>query len=293
MFFTGRLLTLYLFYGLIGYQKQEEIDMARKIISVARGARVELAPIRPSAAIRAAYQKRLEAAVGEMDRSINYWITARYRAELPRIAMDAIPARELRAALRKLGRRWRAKFDTLSVDLADYFARASSQRIDGELARMLKRAGFTVQFRMSAQQRDAYAAVVEQNVALIRSVAVRHLEAVEGVVMRSVAAGHDRGMLSKALQENYGVTKRRAALIARTQVSMANATLVKSRQQELGVTKAKWLHSAGGRVPRPEHVAFSGKLYDVSKGAFLEGKWTYPGLEIGCRCVSISIIEGV
>ena len=258
--------------------------MPRKII--------ELAPIRPSAAIRAAYHKRLEAAVGDMDRSVTYWITARYRAELPRIAMDAIPARELRAALRKLGRQWRAKFDTLSVELADYFTRTTAQRVDGELARMLKRAGFTVSFRMTAKQRDVYAAVVEQNVALIKSVAVRHLEAVEGVVMRAVAAGHDRGMLSKALQENYGVTKRRAALIARTQVSMANATLVKSRQQELGVTKAKWLHSAGGRTPRPEHVAFSGKLYDVAKGAFLEGKWTYPGMEINCRCVSISVIEG-
>lgn len=253
---------------------------------------VELAPIRPSAAIRAAYLKRLEGAVAEMDRSINYWIEARYRAELPRIAMDAIPARELRAALRKLGRRWRAKFDTLSVDLADYFARSTAQRIDGELGRMLKKAGFTVKFRMSVGQRDAYAAVVEQNVTLIKSVAAKHLEAVEGVVMRAVAAGHDRGALSKALEENYGVTKRRAALIAKTQVSMANATLVKTRQKELGVTKARWLHSAGGKTPRPEHVAFSGKLYDVDKGAFLEGKWTYPGMEIHCRCVSISIIEG-
>jgi SPP1 gp7 family putative phage head morphogenesis protein len=253
---------------------------------------VELAPIRASAAIRSAYQKRLEAAVAEMDRSVNYWIEARYRRELPRIAMDATPARELRAALRKLGRRWLGKFDTLSVELADYFARTTAQRVDGELARMLKRAGFTVRFRMSARQRDAYAAVVEQNVGLIKSVAARHLENVEGIVMRSVAAGHDRGTLAKALTENYGVTKRRAALIARTQVSMANATLVKARQQELGVTKAKWLHSAGGRVPRPEHVAFSGKLYDVDKGAFLEGKWTYPGMEINCRCVSIAVIEG-
>jgi uncharacterized protein with gpF-like domain len=64
------------------------------------------------------------------------------------------------------------------------------------------------------------------------------------------------------------------------------------RQKELGITKAIWVHSGGGKHPRPEHVAFSGKEYDVEKGAYLEGKWTWPGFEINCRCTSRSVIPG-
>ena len=253
---------------------------------------IELRAVRPSAAVRAKYQAKLERAVSDMHRSLIYWLRAEYRKQAPRIALDATPARELRAAMRKLGRRWLAKFDALAPKLADYFAKAAGDRVDDELRRMLRDAGFTVRFKMTAAQRNAYEAVVEENVSLIKSVAQQHLKNVEGAVMRSVSTGRDLGTLARELEENYGVTKRRAAMIARTQNNMATATLTRTRQKEMGVTKAKWLHSAGGKTPRPEHVAFSGKTYDVDKGAFLEGKWTWPGVEINCRCVSVPIIPG-
>lgn len=259
---------------------------------------IELRAVRPSAAVGAKYQTQLERVVSEMHRSLIFWLRAEYRKQAPRLAqdtvlaLDATPARELRAAMRKLGRRWMAKFDGLAPKLADYFAKAASDRVDADLAAMLRDAGFTVKFKMTAAQRNAYEAVVEENVSLIKSVAEQHLKNVEGAVMRSVSTGRDLGTLARELEENYSVTKRRAAMIARTQNNMATATLTRTRQKEMGVTKAKWLHSAGGKTPRPEHVAFSGKTYDVDKGAFLEGKWTWPGVEINCRCVSVPIIPG-
>ncbi len=94
------------------------------------------------------------------------------------------------------------------------------------------------------------------------------------------------------MEETYGVTKRRAAFIARDQNNKATAVFERTRHVEIGVTEAIWLHSAGGKVPRPEHVAFSGKKYDIRKGAYLEGKWTWPGVEINCRCVSKPVIPG-
>lgn len=253
---------------------------------------IELRAVRPSAAVRAAYQARLDREIAEMHRSIVYWVSARYRANTPEIALDASPARELRAAMRKLGRRWLSKFDDLAPKLAQYFATAAGERVDGELSKMLRDAGFTVKFKMTKAQNDAYQAVIGENVGLIKSVAQKHLTDVEGAVMRSVQEGRDLATLTKTLQENYGVTRRRAETIARSQNNMATATLTRTRQKELGIRKAKWLHSAGGRKPRPEHVAFSGKLYEIDKGAFLEGKWTWPGREINCRCVSVPIVPG-
>lgn len=250
-----------------------------------------LRAVRPSAALRARYEAALERAVGDMHRSLLYWLRARYRATGAPMALDASPAMEMRRAMRKLARRWQANFDALAPKLAEWFATAANERADGELGRMLRDHGFTVRFRMSRGQNEAYQGVIGENIALIKSIASQHLAAVEGVVMRSVQRGRDLGTLTRELEESYGVTSRRAAFIARSQNNMATATLTAARQVELGV-EARWLHSAGGRQPRPEHVAFSGKTYDPKRGAFLEGKWTWPGMEPNCRCVSVPVIPG-
>lgn len=253
---------------------------------------IELKPVRSSAAIRSAYQRKLEALVDEMHRSLGYWLAVRYRQQSPRMALDASPARELRAAMRKLARRWQARFDELAPKLAAYFAQSANERVDDELRRMLRDAGVTIRFKMTKAQAEAMQATIGENVSLIKSIAQQHLSNVEGAVMRSVQGGRDLASLTKELEERHGVTRRRAAFIAKSQNNIATATLVRARQQELGVKKARWKHSAGGKHPRPEHVAFSGKTYDVDKGAFLEGKWTWPGREINCRCVSVPIIPG-
>ncbi len=253
-----------------------------------------LAAVRPSAAITAAYRNRMDAELQAMEKSLNRYLVAAYRENTPEImAMDASPARELRAFMRKFARRWQARFDALAPKLADYFAQAVNDRVDGELMRMLRAHGFTVKMQMTRAQNDVLQATIGENVDLIKSIASQHLTQVQGIVMRSVQSGRDLGTLTKALTDQYGVARRRAETIARSQNNMATATLTRVRQTSLGITKAKWLHSAGGRVPRPEHVAFSGKTYDVAKGAFLEGKWTWPGREINCRCVSIPIIPGL
>ncbi len=251
-----------------------------------------LRAVRPSAAVRARYERKLDSEIVEMHRSLTFWLIQTYRANRPEIAQDASPASELRKALRKLARRWQSNFDRLGERLGEYFATAANDRVDGELKRMLRDAGFTVKFRMTRAQNDVLQATITEQVSLIKSIASRHLTNVEGIVMRSVQAGRDLGTLTKALEENYGVTRRRAANIARSQNNIATATLTRARQEELGITKARWLHSAGGKTPRPEHVAFSGKTYDVRKGAFLEGRWTWPGREINCRCVSVPVIPG-
>jgi hypothetical protein len=36
----------------------------------------------------------------------------------------------------------------------------------------------------------------------------------------------------------------------------------------------------------------NGKLFEISTGMFLNGKWTWPGVEPGCRCISKSVIPG-
>lgn len=256
------------------------------------GAPKTIPPVRPNAGIRAAYRQKLDALIDEMSASVEYWVKAGYRSNPPEMAQDASPARELQAIVSKLGKRWQKRFNTAADELATYFATKAIDRSDAALRAILKKSGLSVEFTMTRAANDAYQAVVNENVSLIKSIPSQYFTQIEGSVMRAVQKGGDIGGLVKDLQDQYGVTKRRASLIARDQNAKAVATITRVRQTELGITKAIWLHSAGGKTPRPSHVAYSGKEYDIAKGAFIDGEWILPGEKINCRCCSRSIIVG-
>jgi SPP1 gp7 family putative phage head morphogenesis protein len=221
-------------------------------------------------------------------------IIAAYRARPPELAADASPANTLRAHIAQLGRRWLSRFDIAAPKLAKWFATAAADRSDKTLRRILRDAGISVKFQMSRAANDAIQATIGEQVGLIKSIAQQHLTQVEGMVMRSVQTGRDIGGLTKDLQETFGVSFRRAAFIAKDQNNKATATIQRVRQQGLGITQAVWLHSGGGNEPRPEHVKWSGKTYDVAKGMWsaVDQEWVWPGTAINCRCVTKSIVPG-
>jgi uncharacterized protein with gpF-like domain len=252
-------------------------------------------PVHPNAGLAAAYQRKLDRLVADMHASVEYWTLAKYKANTPEVlAQDASPAATLRTLMRRLARRWQRNFDKLAQEMAEHFAKDVQDRTDGALKAAMHKAGWTVQFKPTRAQNDVFQAVVAENVGLIKTIPQQHLAAVEGDVMRSVAAGRDLAQLSDALQARYGVTKRRAAFIARDQNNKATAVFTRVRQQELGITKAIWVHSHGGKEPRPSHLANDGQEYDVTTGWWDpdEKKHIRPGELINCRCVSKSVIPG-
>lgn len=257
------------------------------------GKDIFLSPTRANAGIQTAYRKRLDTLIKEMHASITYWLESAYRANTP-VAADESPAMALRKTMHKLSSRWMTNFDEGAGNLAKWFAQKNKDYSDIALQGHLKSAGFTVQFKMTGAMNDAYQAVIGENVGLIRSIAERHLTNVETMVMQSVQQGRNLGELSAQLEKQFGVTKRRAALIARDQSNKATATMQAVRQRELGIRQAQWMHSGAGKEPRPSHVkAGRDKLiFDLDKGAYLDGEWVLPGQAINCRCVSRPIIPG-
>jgi uncharacterized protein with gpF-like domain len=259
---------------------------------------ITLAAIHPNAGLAALYRRKLERLIDAMHKSLVHRLLAAYRANPPILAQDDdSPAMGLRFDMRKLGDRWLSRFDEAAPEIAKWFATAAKDRADWALASTLRKAGFTVEFKLTAAANDAYRAVIGQNVSLIRNIAEQHIAGIEGAVMRSVAAGRDIGALAKELETAYGVTKRRAALVATHQNNLATSVITRVRQQELGITTCRWLHSGGGRHPRPSHVKASldRTTYAVAKGWYDPdaGAWIRPGELIGCRCVSISIVPGL
>lgn len=265
-----------------------------KIVAPTRRRQV-LAPTRPNLGIQLEYQRRLDTMIAEMQRSIIYWLRAQYRENPPELAQDTSSAADLFAAMRRLGGRWQAKFDEMAPKLGKWFATSASARTDATMQAIFKRAGWTVKFQPTRTWNDVQQATIKANVDLIKSIPSECLTQVQGITMRAVQEGRDLGYMTKALQDQFGVTFRRAAFIARDQNEKATSAVVRVRQTELGIVEAVWQHSSAGREPRPTHVANSGKTYEIAKGWFDPAvkKFIWPGTEPNCRCSSRPVIPGL
>lgn len=266
--------------------------MARRSLRAPDSRPRVLAAVHASAGVRAAYQRTLDAMLAKMQQSLVYWVKAALRANPTPLAQDDNPAARIAVDLGGLSRRWQKAFNQRSRKTADDFTSGARRHTDEAFRQSLKREGFTVAFQMTPAMRTAYQAVLAENVGLIKSIAAEHLQQVQGIVLRGVSAGHDLEQVTTALQHQFGVTKRRAALIARDQSAKATAVMHRARMAELDIKEAIWLHSAGGKEPRPSHVKASGQKYDIAKGMLLDGEWLMPGQAINCRCVSRAIVEG-
>lgn len=254
-----------------------------------------LAPVRPNLGLEAAYRRKLDALVQEMVRSVRWFVRAAYRANPPEMAQDELPADALRRAVKKLSARWERNFDAASLELAAWFARSAAARSDRALQVILRKAGFSVKFQLTPEVLDILKATIAENVSLIKSIPSQFFTQIEGSVMRSVTAGRDLSSLTKELEAHYGVTRRRAAFISLDQNNKATAAIQRTRQMSLGITDAIWLHSHGGKEPRRRHLAYSGKKYEVAKGAPVgdkNGNYVHPGEEVNCRCVAKPIVPG-
>jgi hypothetical protein len=243
-----------------------------------------LKPVLPDAGLEAEYREELREWIELMQKSVIYWLQASYKKNEPEIAMDAVPAQELRKAIRRLARRWKKNFDEAAPLLAKWFATKAYKRSSSRLQKILRDAGFSVKFKMTKAQRDIFHATVAQNVSLIKSIPAQYFTQIEGMVMRSVQVGGDLETLTKQLHKTYNVTRKRAVLIARDQNLKATGALNRARQLELGIKEAIWMHSHAGKQPRPTHVAMSGKKFDVVKGMWdsHEKKMVHPGELINC-----------
>jgi SPP1 gp7 family putative phage head morphogenesis protein len=257
---------------------------------------VVLRPVRANVGLECAYRKKLVRMVEFMHKSVLYWVCAAYRAHEPVLAQDASPAIELRDAVRALARRWIRNFNLAAPRLARYFATAICDRNTRDLDRILEQGGFSVRLKMTPAMRDVFQATLAANVGLIRTIPQQYLGQVEQMVARSVQTGRDLQQLTRDIEGLKKVTRNRAVLIARDQNQKATSAMQEARRLELGITEAVWLHSHGGKKPRPTHLKNHGKRYQVAQGWYDPDprvrRHIHPGELINCRCVSRSVIPG-
>lgn len=232
--------------------------------------------------------------IEEMSTSVNYWLAAEYRRNESEIVGDASPAKSLSKKLLDVMATWRETFDQKAELIALWFVRRSNMYATTSVSNKLKAQGMTVNMRITPEVQNVLDSLYETQVSLIKSIPEQYLTQVSVLVQESVTRGRDVAYLKDELKHRYGVTERRAKVIARDQNAKASNAIAVERSKQAGITHGIWVHRAGGSKSfRHSHVQMAGTEFDLSKGCWddHEKKWVMPGELINCRCEYRPVIK--
>ena len=116
----------------------------------------------------------------------------------------------------------------------------------------------------------------------------------------AVRRGRDMHHLVTVLSD-LGVPKSRASYITHYLLNRANALMNVERMLGNGIKEGRWLYSGAPcywtRNPSSDeldrdaaHRSADRKIFPLNKGMNLNGAWTFPGLEPGCKCITNAVM---
>lgn len=151
-----------------------------------------------------------------------------------------------------------------------------------------------------ADVRTTLGAVIEQNVALVKSVSDQTRQRIAQEVFDGLRTNKAPREVAKALGEKVAMGRRRALNIASDQSSTLAAQLDAERRRQAGIESWRWV-SSGKINYRPEHKARNGKLYSEASdlvGRNYDGQRILkeppaddrPGVPIHCGCTSAAVL---
>jgi uncharacterized protein with gpF-like domain len=253
-----------------------------------------LRAVKANPGIRATYRRVLESLIKQMSDEVSDVVLAEYGSMEKRIVMDAwrSPAQRMNDKLVALMKKWNARFQKWALPIATKFCKDIWSRTKHNRIAALKDLGIAITLNPSRLSDERFQAIVYENVQLIQSIPSIYLDKVAGVVQRSISAGFDVGSLADELQNVYGVTERRAKMIANDQTSKATQALTMLTDKDLGFTHGVWIHVPGKYSSRPTHVVMQGKEFDLNVGLYDSevDKDILPGELINCRCTYRPVI---
>lgn len=164
----------------------------------------------------------------------------------------------------------------------------------------------TVKFDTSRLTKTVLADL-ESNIRELPEIEGPHFQEIYDLALRSFRVGGDLHTLSTGIMAMNidGITRPRAAQISMHLWFRAQELMDREQRAKIGITRARWIYSNAPCIPNPKapapndlsrdaaHRAANGKIYVITDGMLLNGKRTWPGRELGCKCTSRSIIPGL
>lgn len=142
--------------------------------------------------------------------------------------------------------------------------------------------------------------LTEENFNLIKSIPESQLSKIKTMILQDLSQGKfERADIKKMLQKQFGISERRARMIASDQSHKINASLTMIRSKAIGVTKYVWRNTndmrvrgkPGGFYPNSKynHWDREGKVYAYDKPP-ADGN---PGIPINCRCSAEAVLPEI
>lgn len=133
---------------------------------------------------------------------------------------------------------------------------------------------------------------LRENIHLIRSIPRKAAERVHELSQEALVTGQRSKTLIKEIAEIGGITERRAKLIARTEVSRANAALTQARAEWVGSEGYIW-RTVGDSDVRDAHKHMEGRYVRWSQPPITDMKNPYhAGAGPNCRCTAEPVLPG-
>ena len=129
---------------------------------------------------------------------------------------------------------------------------------------------------------------VDENVSLISTIPEETLDKMRDIVYDGFTHGKTTTRMVKEIQKVYGVSRRRAELIARDQTAKLNGKIQQAQQQDAGITEYIW-YSVGDERVRKSHRALNGKKFSWAEPPVVDertGRRCHPGEDYQCRCIA-------
>ena len=245
---------------------------------------IKLRPVAEREAAIIEYRQILIAVLREIRAEVNRSIIPAYRVERDYQidsaswfqSLKAIAAQAIRLALNK----FTALFNRESSSHAKSIKRAIKAGASVDVPTSV-----IIGSRKEAAIARTY---IERNTSLITSLSDDMIKRVEQAVYDAKLNNRSVSDLSKTLQKQFGIAKRRADLIAVDQIASINADLNEVRYRELGINEYVWTSRRDERV-RPLHIKLDGTRYKYGEKTGAENGLP-PGKPINCRCVASPVI---
>lgn len=256
-------------------------------------------PLNVNRAAESRYAARLNKMTERMVVEVEQELEALFRRPSAEklFAQDESFSSAAQALIDKLQKKFQGWFDDSAQDMSDGMAsgveKSSASMLNASLqdltGGMMLKTG-----KLTGKVAEVVKASVSQSIGLIKSVPTSYFDQIKGVVMRSIQSG---GQGTKDIFDeisSYGVvTKKRAIDIAQDQTSKATTAINAARMDDLGIKKFEWLHSGGGKYPRPLHQSLDGQIFSLDDPPVIDertGERGLPGQLIKCRCRMVPVI---
>lgn len=234
-----------------------------------------------------AYYRKLKQLAKLVREDVDAEIVPLLKQLAPEYMADAWPD-VIAATLRRLIARWSSPF---AQQQAEQIAREFVTTSAGDNTRRAQSFGIDL-YGGNDQLQDYLRAAAFQNAQLIKSIPAQYLEQVGNIVMGNMRQGMRPSYIEAELVKQFGVTQRRAKLIASDQTAKIQGEMNRIRQTGSGLEYFKWVTAQDERV-RHSHVAVAKRDVGYGEGVFrwsdlpvVDGQPTFPGQPINCRCIA-------